>query len=173
MKTKKAKTAIVVVDMQDVFLRELNARVRSELINNQSRLFDLAFKKHIPVIVLEYGKNGLTRGQTIKQIREGAHNQILFTIIKNSNSGFKETDLDLRLKAHNINKLIVVGVNANGCVQDTVIGALRGNYEVLTAKGLIANSYTNDMSLSPRNEAWYKRKVRFFDSTEELFASIS
>lgn len=172
MKTKGVKTAIVVVDMQDVFLRKLNAGVRRELISNQIRLFDFAVRKQLPVIILEYSDKGLTRGQTINQIRESIYNQELFTVVKNSNSGFRETDLDAKLKENNIGKLIIVGVNANGCVQDTVMGAISRNYAVITTKGLIANSYTNDMNLSPRNEAWYKKNVEFHDSVDELITKI-
>src|SRR5215831_5336673 len=39
-------------------------------------------------------------------------------------SGFANTDLDLQLKEHGIHKLIVIGLNANTCVESTIRFAL-------------------------------------------------
>jgi len=58
-------------------------------------------------------------------------------------SGFANTDLDLQLKKHGIEKLIVVGLIAHTCVEATVRYAAELGYEVTVVKDATA-SYSDD-----------------------------
>ena len=58
-------------------------------------------------------------------------------------SGFANTDLDLQLKKHGIQKLIVVGLIAHTCVEATVRYAAELGYEVTVVKDATA-SYSDE-----------------------------
>jgi ureidoacrylate peracid hydrolase len=58
-------------------------------------------------------------------------------------SGFATTDLDLQLKKHGIEKLIIIGLIAHTCVEATVRYAAELGYEVTVVKDATA-SYSDD-----------------------------
>ena len=58
-------------------------------------------------------------------------------------SGFANTDLDLLLKQHGIQKLIVIGLIAHTCVEATVRFAVELGYEVTVVKDATA-SYSDE-----------------------------
>ena len=58
-------------------------------------------------------------------------------------SGFANTDLELQLKKHGIDKLIVIGLIAHTCVEATVRYAAELGYEVTMVKDATA-SYTQE-----------------------------
>jgi ureidoacrylate peracid hydrolase len=58
-------------------------------------------------------------------------------------SGFANTDLDLQLKKHGIEKLLVMGLIAHTCVEATVRYAAELGYEVTMVKDATAD-YSDD-----------------------------
>ena len=58
-------------------------------------------------------------------------------------SGFANTDLDLQLKKHGVQKLIVIGLIAHTCVEATVRFAAELGYEVTVVKDATAD-YSNE-----------------------------
>ena len=54
-------------------------------------------------------------------------------------SGFANTDLDLQLRKHGIDKLIVIGQKANTCIEATVRYAAELGYDVTLVKDAIAS----------------------------------
>jgi ureidoacrylate peracid hydrolase len=58
-------------------------------------------------------------------------------------SGFANTDLDLQLKKHGIQRLIVAGVIAHTCVESTVRFAVELGYDVTLVKDATAD-YTDE-----------------------------
>lgn len=58
-------------------------------------------------------------------------------------SGFDNTDLDLLLKQHGIQRLIVVGLIAHTCVEATVRSAVERGYQVTVVKDATA-SYSDE-----------------------------
>jgi nicotinamidase-related amidase len=58
-------------------------------------------------------------------------------------SGFANTDLDLQLKKHGIQKLVVIGLIAHTCVEATVRYAAELGYEVTVVKDATA-SYSDE-----------------------------
>ncbi len=85
-------------------------------------------------------------------------------------SGFANTDLDLQLKKHGVNKLIVIGLRANTCIDSTVRYAGELGYEVTLVKDAIAGFSWEEMKATVElNAPNYARSVL---STEEVLASI-
>src|SRR5262244_2677418 len=60
-------------------------------------------------------------------------------------SGFANTDLDLQLKKHGIQQLIVMGLIAHTCVEATVRYAAELSYEVMLVKDATADSSEVEM----------------------------
>jgi nicotinamidase-related amidase len=158
--------ALVIVDMQNFFLKNMKKENKKQLINNQLCIIDYCVENNIPIIELEYAYPGENRGKTISQLPKQYIPK--HTITKFSNGGFTKTDLDIKLQELNIGEIILIGINASGCVQDTAIGGLNRKYKITTAKGIIANTWSNDLDLSKSNSAWYQSKTQFLDSAENL-----
>jgi nicotinamidase-related amidase len=59
-------------------------------------------------------------------------------------SGFANTDLDLQLKRHGIQRLIVIGLVAHTCIEATVRFAAELGYDVTVVKDAVAD-YSDDM----------------------------
>jgi ureidoacrylate peracid hydrolase len=60
-------------------------------------------------------------------------------------SGFANTDLDLRLKKHGIQKLIAIGLIAHTCVEATVRCAAELGYDVTVVKDATADYSDEEM----------------------------
>ena len=158
-KQKKNDIAVVLIDMQAFFLKDFSSSVRNTLIKNQSYVIKICVAKKLPFIVLEYKTNGISRGKIIKSLDREIKNGHKDIFIKENNSGFAQTKLESILKESGIKTLLLMGVNANGCVQDTAIGALHRGFNVVTSEGLIASSSRNDLELSKRNRDWYLKNT--------------
>ena len=64
--------------------------------------------------------------------------------------------------------ILLMGINANGCVQDTAIGALYRKYKVITSHGIIASSSRKDINLSERNKDWFIKNTNYFENIEDV-----
>ena len=63
-------------------------------------------------------------------------------------SGFANTDLDHQLKVHGIDRLIVIGLLANTCVEATVRFAAELGYDVTVVKDAMASITEAEMYAS-------------------------
>lgn len=167
------KSAVVMIDMQDFFLENLADESRRKLIENQSWVLDLCAKREIPLFVFEYNAGGVLRGPTTKLLQDKARGVSGVTIVKDNNSAFVGTNLHERLKEKKIRTLFIIGINANGCVQDTAMGALRRGYKVFTSTDLIASTSRGTLGLSKRNEHWYRSNNLLLKNVQEVVDLIS
>ena len=162
--TLKGKIAVLIIDMQDFFLNKFTDGKRKTLIRNQCKVIDFCAKRKIPLIFLEYKD----RGNTVTILQKSLENiSCVKTITKDSNGGFTDTDLDETLKNHNVKSVVLMGINASGCVQDTAIGALNRGYEIVTSKDIIASSTMRDSNLNTSRK-WYSKNGLFFEGIDEL-----
>lgn len=167
MNTKK-DTAVIIIDMQEFFLANFPKPIVKQLIENQKRIINICLKKNFPFILTEYKTRGIFRGPTISTIKNLVKNSVIVTIIKEQNSAFTKTDLDTILKENKIKKVLLIGINANACVQDTAIAAIFRGYQVITAQGIIACASRGDMSLSKTNKKWFAENTVFFEDFKQL-----
>jgi nicotinamidase-related amidase len=85
-------------------------------------------------------------------------------------SGFANTDLDLQLKKHGINHLIVIGLLAHTCIDSTVRYAAELGYEVTLVKDAIGSRSWEEMKATLElNAPNYARTIL---STEDLLAVL-
>jgi nicotinamidase-related amidase len=169
MNKKNNDTGLVIVDMQDFFLKKFEQNKVSLLIKNQVKLLRYCSKNKIPVFVLEYNK----RGTTTKPLKVYLQKlKIVNIIVKNSNSGFRDTNLEELLSKLKINRIILAGINGSGCVQDTAIGALKRGLKIITSSEIIASNTIRDINLAT-SKKWYSMKGNYFEKIEELLYCIS
>lgn len=165
MKSKN-NIALIIVDMQDFFLKNFYKDKVKKLVGNQSKVISFCVKENIPIFLLEYA----TRGKTIKALRDIAKDSS--TIIKENNSGFRDTKLDEILKMFGTKSIILMGINGSGCVQDTAIGAIKRNYKIMTSEDIIASNTKRDCNLST-SKKWYSKNGKFFESSDNLIEYIN
>jgi nicotinamidase-related amidase len=155
--------------MQDSFLRKVTKENRDRIIPNQIKVIDFCSKNKVPLIVLKYKRRGDTTKILKERIQKLSNVQ---TVIKENNSGFMETNLDEILEKMKVKNIVLMGINASGCVQDTAIGALHRGYKILTASTVIASFSERDRNLAT-SEKWYPRKGKYFRSTEDLLKYLT
>lgn len=164
IKTNSNSTAVILVDMQDFFLEKFEKEKVKDLILNQNKVLELCEVNKIPLFVLEYSGRGKTVSALQKSIKKV---EDVSVVVKENNSGFRDTNLDELLKNKGVKKIILMGINGSGCVQDTAIGALKRGYKIMTSRGVIASNTMRDANLAT-SKKWYSKNGKFFESVEDL-----
>ena len=140
--------AVLVVDMQDYFLRgsflermgEHTSEIEEEL-PYQLEILKAAKSKQLPIFVVEYADDWNTRyGATTEKIqRELQSYQGVQTLKKSTDDAFESTDLVQRLDEKRVQRLIIMGVNASSCVLETAVSAEDYGFEILTSRQVISD----------------------------------
>ncbi len=164
---EKNNVAVLLIDMQEFFLKRLTTSNRDRIIFNQSKVLDFCLKKHIPVFVLNYKG----RGELIKTLREKLGSRCI-EIAKEFNSGFRKTNLEVLLQNIKVKELLLMGINASACVQDNAISALNRGYKIITSGAVIASSSKRDECLVTSRK-WYPRKGLYFTDVTTLKAYLN
>ena len=84
-------------------------------------------------------------------------------------SGFANTDLDALLKQHGIEKLILVGLVANSCIESTARFGMELGYHVTLVKDATAAFNKAGMEAAPTNAPMYAHAIL---STAELLPQL-
>lgn len=143
--------ALVIVDVQPIFMKspKMLTLDGDDLVAKCSGLLEAARTTHMPVVFVQHvDKDDMPEGTTDKDM---AFHQDLTpqagepVIGKMFGSGFMQTDLDETLRSLGINHLIVCGLSAYGCVNQTVLFAKLFGYDVTVVQDAIA---------APEYEQW-------------------
>ncbi len=158
-KLNPARAGVLIVDMQEDYLANINQEeLGEELIPNQIKIIKYAQKNSIPIFVLEYDLRGPTTSSLIRVLEKGQ-----YTVIrKDYDNGFRDTQLDEKLVDKKVNSIILMGVNASGCVKMTASGGYVRGYLVVTSPDLIAND-TNYVD-KQEGRTWYKNQGMWVES---------
>lgn len=157
-------TAAVVIDMQPGFVDERPGVL--ELTANIVKVVEHFAKRKLPTVVLEYDPP--TFGRTLEPIRDSVGKVPQSEYFhKHYDNGFTNEDLEPWLKDHDVKDVLLMGVNATACVQETGKGALACKLEVLTSEDLINDP--EDWDSDPSK--WYKKNGVFFPSYPELLVA--
>jgi ureidoacrylate peracid hydrolase len=79
--------------------------------------------------VMRHNLIGMPGGEVMPGLRDAERDWVVDT--KKRYNCFVATDLDLLLRAHGINTLIITGVNTNSCILSTVTAACSMDYAVI------------------------------------------
>lgn len=140
-------TALLVVDVQEKLIGAV--RNHRRIVWNVGRLIDGAQLLNMPVFVTEQYPKGL--GPTVKDLAErltsaGAHaipEKVVFSCF-----GCESLLSDLR--SCGVTRVLVVGIEAHVCVQQTVLDLLGEGYRIYVAADAIGSRYAIDYEMSLR-----------------------
>lgn len=148
-------TAVLIVDMQNAFfeapaLREQQDRVVSEC----NALIAAAARSGVHVLMvcteherdkstwtlsmLEDDQGFIFRGSSQAELVPGLRAAELPRLVKTRDSAFMATDLLLRLRNWNIDRLLLAGVATQNCIAQTASDAFANNFHVAFARNALA-----------------------------------
>lgn len=140
--------ALVIVDMQDKFVTRgrsdklpENQEVLRQLEIRQKQMIDVAKRRDMPIMIVEYVNNGPTNEKLLAHI---GNYPKAFTILKTTDGLYDWFNTSAeqageRLKVWGITDLIIMGANGGSCVERTIRGALGAGYRVWAYKNGIAD----------------------------------
>lgn len=132
-----ARSPLVVIDMQDDFLRKLRKEDREELVSCVVELVKKARAENRPIVLVTYKGSGPTLYDIQKHLKGYL---LLYRVPKTDNDGSEELNKlfdTLRVKPKT---LTVCGVNLSHCVLETVSGLIARGYKCRVVKESTANS---------------------------------
>lgn len=133
--------ALVVVDMHQSALdewektTEVQKKLRA-LIEKQRQLIAVAKRNKIPILVLQWIKQGPTAQELMKRIGTAG-----VVMEKDKNGLFDSSSADKAkelLKKWGATDLFVVGIDGGACVTETIWGAVKNGYKVWAVTDAIA-----------------------------------
>jgi len=155
-KLQTLRIAVVVIDMQDNFLKKLPSGKKEELIASQIDILNSCAKYAIPTAIIEYNK----QENTVQEIQDAVQKiPQKGYFIKHHNDSFKDRIFTQRLKEWGVNTLLLMGVNAGACVYDTASSALATGYTIATSEQLIGDDIISSKYGSRID--WYKKNTIF------------
>jgi nicotinamidase-related amidase len=146
----RPKTALLVVDVQNVVVREAHAR--DSVVANIGDLVDKARQDDVPVVWVQHSDEHIARGSDDWRIvPELAPDQAEPLIEKSYGDAFEATNLEGVLAELQVGRLVVAGAETDACIRSTLHGALTRGYDAT----LVSDAHTtNDQSQwgAPRPE---------------------
>ncbi|MBI4152493.1 cysteine hydrolase [Candidatus Woesearchaeota archaeon] len=161
--------AVLLIDMQGIFLKNISPVERQEEIAYQSDVLDFCRQNNVPLYVLEYQGCGRTMPSLedkYLQLRD------VRRVIKMYDDGFWETNLAEQLHHSGIERLLLMGINASACVRSTAEGALEHGFAIMTSKQLIANPAEADWGYI-ESIPWFQEQGIYRDNYTELLGLLS
>jgi nicotinamidase-related amidase len=132
MKIKKENVALLVIDMQDKILQAINSK--ENLIKKCEIIIKGCQTLGIPIIATEQYKKGL--GNTVSSIAE------LFNvnpIEKFEFSCLENTEIKSKLESLGRRYIIVIGIEAHVCVQQTVLDLIDEDFKPIVVADCISS----------------------------------
>ena len=133
MKIKKENVALLVIDMQERLLPAIENS--EELIKNCEILIKGCKILGVPIILTEQYRKGL--GETNKIIAEQLSN--INPIEKREFSCIENTEIKTKLEALGKRYIIVVGIEAHICVQQTVLDLMDEDFKPIVIANCISS----------------------------------
>lgn len=139
MKTKKHKTALLIIDMQNNVVA--NAYQRDEVIANIETLVKKARTEQIPVIWIQHSSEEMkmnTDGwQYVSELQRQESEPLIYKVYGDS---FEDTTLQADLDKLEVGRLIVTGAQTDACVRATIHGAFVRGYDTV----LVSDAHTTE-----------------------------
>lgn len=142
------RSALLVVDAQVGVISSLWDSER--IIENLGQLVRNARDAGTPVIWVQHSGDGFDYGSDSWQIVPSLAPATSEVVIhKKFNSSFAETDLDERLRALGVSRLILAGAATNWCIRSTAYAAVERGYHLT----LVADAHTTESLELPDGKA--------------------
>lgn len=150
--TRIESTAVIVVDMQPYFCDWLLPNIREQLVKAQLEVIRKCRERDIPILVLQYEGCERTLVDLAREVEKAPRRKF---IKKCNPDGFYLTSLNDDLKRFCAQEIVLMGVNASGCVLATGLTAHKLGYTVHTAENLMAD--TKRRSIQDYAREWYEK----------------
>jgi nicotinamidase-related amidase len=147
---KEEKYGIIIVDMQESFLRYHKPNKIREMVAAQIKLIQAGLNFGVPIAVVEYQNSGATIPQ-ITAIAKPENNTAYFNrkcipgllcggwvFPPISDDAFSDPRLGHWINEKGLTSLLFAGINAESCLGLTAISAFRRGFEVTTSEDLIS-----------------------------------
>ncbi|MBS3170158.1 cysteine hydrolase family protein [Candidatus Woesearchaeota archaeon] len=143
---EKNKWGIIIVDMQETFLKYIPKKEVDRIVKNQQMVLNAAEKYDVPVLVFEYwGSN------TIEEISDLVKEVPRYEFMKKErDDGFerygnlyREEDPRRVLDEWGVDTAYFMGVNTDACIVKTADSARRLDYIPVTSKDVVAAQTCN------------------------------
>lgn len=127
-----ARSALLVVDAQVDVLRPVHDAAR--VVRNLDALVRKARAEGVPVIWVQHSDGELLRGSEGWKLAPPFVPAAGEAVVhKTYNSSFAETDLDARLRALRVTRIVLAGAATNWCIRATAYAALDRGYDLVLA----------------------------------------
>lgn len=144
------RTALIVIDMQPYFAErngaykdKENAKKLEEIIEQQKKAIEMAKANGMPIVMIEYECS--VCDPTSSELMETLGSYEDSSVIKKTSDGMFDSwnthraELKEHLDSLGVDNLIITGANGGACVESSIDGALRENYDVLAINNGIAD----------------------------------
>lgn len=138
------KRALIIVDMQEKFLKEL--KERNLLIKNINNVVSFFKEKQSPIYIMNHNPEvyGYTTPEISNRLKNYAKifNKYCLSPFKSDieesigNEIKKNIDFNSELKNNRIIKLVISGIKRHACLSETIKDATNLNYKVFTSENL-------------------------------------
>ena len=143
----KDNLAVLLVDMQTGFLRNLPKREMRRIVGNQLIVLRRCNELLVPVVVMESVcadacsyETFIDYGETESSLMiEARRNSRCTLMTKESSDSFVETRLDDHLACLGAKSVFVMGIWTDHCIRLAVRSALASGYHVATSSDVISN----------------------------------
>jgi nicotinamidase-related amidase len=158
--------AVILVDMQENFVKKLRKGEQDRIIPNQLAVLRRCRELSIPVVALELRSEVF--GKTVEIIRkEVSENPSGCIMEKEYNDGFLKSNLAKHLKSLKVENIFLMGINADYCVRDTAYGAISHGFKIMTGNHVLSgqsgHSRNNSCTWFTNNGTWIRRIDRFIE----------
>jgi alpha-ketoglutaric semialdehyde dehydrogenase len=151
----RIRSALLVVDMQEDYLREGLVPTRANLVQGVASVMTAARAAgaviaHIRTAVLPDGSDAMPhrRGQPLcvtgtagaqppEELRELSGELV---VTKQFFRGFAHPELDAHLRSAGVTHIVVAGVHTHACVRETVLDAYERGYQVAVARDAVGSN---------------------------------
>ncbi len=149
------QSAILLIDMQRSFVLQLDVADRVKIVARQRRVLTQCIKHNTPVVILEFRGYGATLPSLMERVAKVPRT---FSILKEDNDGFENTELHELLSKLDVTSILLMGINASYCVLETAKSAIRLSYSITTAGDLIADP--REYRFKSKEKGWYATNGR-------------
>lgn len=141
----KASPALLVIDIQNEYLKGIPERDREMTLNNINYMINVFRHFNYPIIRIYHtdkrfgpfeGSENFEFPKTVTIKEEDTK------VIKTYPDGFNKTNLDAILKEKGVNTVFLCGLSAVGCVLQTWVGAQNNDYKAFLLKDAIMSHKT-------------------------------
>ncbi|MFV0342800.1 MAG: hydrolase [Anaerocolumna sp.] len=143
MRIIKEESIAIMVDIQDKLLPAMFHK--EELIENTIKLLKGFKALDMPVLVSQQYTKGL--GDTVNILKD-LLDQDTHYFDKISFSCYEDEDIKMELKNRAVKNIIIFGIEAHICVQQTVIDCLAAGYQVIVVTDCISSRKKTDRKIA-------------------------